>query len=190
MLSIIEAKLLVLTFCISWCQLNENWLRNKGFLGAKSLKLWCFLSLKRNTFCETLYNMNCLKCVSGQYAIFKFCLTLPFKEFRGWPLKVNIVYYENQKYFVIHYRTKYLDKDKTYSTIWRFRGQLFKLRAERGQQYFLNISKTKNNLLSIIEAKLLVSTFCISWYQLNENWLRNEGFEGAESMKLWCFSVC
>ena len=103
------------------------------------------------------------------------------------PKSQHRIYYENQKYFVIHYRTKYLDKDKTYSTIWRFRGQLFKLRTERGQQYFLNISKTKKNLLSIIEAKLLLLTFCISWYQLNENWLRNKGFLGAKSLKLWCF---
>ena len=103
------------------------------------------------------------------------------------PKSQHRIYYENQKYFVIHYRTKYLDKDKTYSTIWRFRGQLFKLRAERGQQFFLNISKTKKNLLNIIEAKLLVSTFCISWYQRNENRLRNEEFQGAGSMRLWCF---
>ena len=91
-LSICEAKILVWTFCISWYQQNENWIRNKGFQGTESVKFWCFLSLKQKTFWETLYNMNCLKCDSEQYAVFKFCLMLPFKEFRGWPLKFNIVF--------------------------------------------------------------------------------------------------
>ena len=80
-----------------------------------------------------------------------------------------------QKYFVKTIRRKVVGNDKPYSTISSFRGQPFKLRAERGPNYFLNISKTKKNLLSIIEAKLLDSTFCISWYQRNENWLRNKG---------------
>ena len=104
LLSIIEAKLLVSTFCISWYQWNENWLHNKGFQGAESMKFWCFLSLKEKTFWETLYNMNCLKCDSEQYAVFKFCLMLPFKEFRGWPLKFNIVFIMKTKNkFVIHW---------------------------------------------------------------------------------------
>ena len=102
LLSIIEAKLLVSTFCISWYQQNENWLHNKGFQGAESMKFWCFLSLKRKTFCETLYNMNCLKCDSEQYAIFKFCLMLPFKEFRGWPLKFNIIYIMKTKNILVY----------------------------------------------------------------------------------------
>ena len=37
-----------------------------------------------------LYNMNGLECDPEQYAISKFCLTSPFKDFRGWPLKYNI----------------------------------------------------------------------------------------------------
>ena len=96
-------------------------------------------------------------------------------------------YHENSKYFVKHYRTKIVENDEAYSTISSFRGYPLKLRAKRGQKYFLNISKTNNILLSIIEAKLLVSTFHTSWYQGNENWLRNKGFQGAKSLKLWCF---
>ena len=102
LLSIIEAKLFVLTFWISWYQRNENWLRNKGFQGAKSMKLWCFLSLKQKTFCEMLYNMNCLECDPEQYAIFKFCLTPPIKDFRGWPLKFNIVYIMKTKNILLY----------------------------------------------------------------------------------------
>ena len=37
-----------------------------------------------------LYNMNSLECDPEQYIIFKFCLTSPFKDLRGWPLKYNI----------------------------------------------------------------------------------------------------
>ena len=92
-----------------------------------------------------------------------------------------------QKYFVRTVRTKVVDNHKPYSPIWSFRGQPFKLRGERGQNYFLNISKTKKNLLSIIEAKMLVLTFCISWYQQNENGWRNKGSQGTESLKFWCF---
>ena len=75
----------------------------------------------------------------------------------------------------------------SYSTISSFRGYPFKLRTERGRNFFLNILKTKKNSLSICEAKILVWTFCISWYQQNENWIRNKGFQGTESVKFWCF---
>ena len=61
-----------------------------------------------------------------------------------------------------------VDEDKTYSPIWRFRGQPFKLRDERGQNYFLNILKTKKNLLSIIEAKLLV--FNVLYQLISTKW--------------------
>ena len=86
-----------------------------------------------------------------------------------------------------HCGTKIVENDEAYSTISSFRDHPLKLRAKRGQKYFLNISKTRNNLWSIIEAKLLVSTFYINWYQWNENWWRNKGFQGAENLKLWCF---
>ena len=102
LLSIIKAKMLVSTFCISWYQQNENGWRNKGSQGVENLKLWCFLSLNGKTFCETLYNIKCLKCDSEQYAIFKFCLTSPFKEFRGWPLKFNIVYILKTKTILLY----------------------------------------------------------------------------------------
>ena len=62
-----------------------------NFKGPEVWDFDAFLSLNRKKFWESLNNMNCLKCDSEQYAIFKFCLMSPFKEFGGWPLKFNIV---------------------------------------------------------------------------------------------------
>ena len=44
-----------------------------------------------------------------------------------------------------------VDNAKNYSIILNFRGQTLQQRAKRGRKYFLNISKIKNNFLSIMK---------------------------------------
>ena len=59
--------------------------------GPKAWNFDAFYLLKEKHFVKRYITRNAWN-VTEQYAIFKFSLMLPFKEFRGWPLKFNIVY--------------------------------------------------------------------------------------------------